>query len=294
MPKTSLKSLKNTSSAEFSSSSCSESDSDVIDNESSTETPKEDKKQKKPPKDSNKLSKDSEYGDALVDKLIKLPSLLVIAGKSKRGKSYLIQYVVTVLGTQKKIKFGLVFCRTKFNCGYDYFPDNKIIEGFKEDLLVKYLEKLKKYGEDHPITEKQKEQGIKTNIPPSIIIFDDIIGQINMNSNIFTNFLSSYRHYNISIIIATQFINKISTLFREQADIAIMFEQNTRRSIESLYESYGQEFDNYNSFKNFLKQNTSQPYQCCIFCEDPPEEFGDSKYFNYIAPANYKKVKFNF
>jgi hypothetical protein len=34
---------------------------------------------------------------------------------------------------------------------------------------------LSKYREEHPVTKKQKQEGIKTNIPPSFIVFDDTI-----------------------------------------------------------------------------------------------------------------------
>lgn len=230
--------------------------------------------------------------DNFVNEIIKPPSMIVIAGKSKRGKSYLIKYLLTMLGLQKKFKFGLVFCKTKFNGGYDFFPQDKVIEGYSEKLLDKYMNTLKKYGEEHPVKKKQKKEGIKTNIPPSVIVFDDILGQIDMNGNFFTSFLSNYRHYNITVIAATQYIYKISPIFREQADIAIMFEQNTEKSIRALFETYGQHFENWKKWKKYLMEHTAKPYHCLIFVEDG-DSF-DERYIEYMAPKNYPEVIFKF
>ena len=135
---------------------------------------------------------DDPYNDKFINEIIKPPCLIVVAGKSKRGKSYLIKYMLTMLCLNKKFKFGLVFCKTKFNCGYDFIEDNKVVEGYNEDVLKNYLQTLQKYGEENPLTRKQKELGIKTNIPPSFIVFDDIIGQMDLNTNFMSEFLTTY------------------------------------------------------------------------------------------------------
>ena len=156
-----------------------------------------------------------------------------------------------MLCLNKKFKFGLVFCKTKFNCGYDFIEDNKVVEGYNEDVLKNYLQTLQKYGEENPLIKKQKELGIKTNISPSFIVFDDIIGQMDLNSGFMSEFLTTYRHYNITLIAATQYLYKVPPLFREQADIRVMFCQTTKRSIEACYETYGQDFDNQKKWKIF-------------------------------------------
>jgi len=230
--------------------------------------------------------------DNFINNIIKPPCLIVVAGKSKRGKSYLIKYMITMLCLNKKFKFGLVFCKTKFNCGYDFIEDNKVIEGYKEDILKNYLQALQKYGEEHPLTAKQKAYNIKTNIPPSFIIFDDIIGQMDLNAGFMSEFITTYRHYNITLIIATQYLHKVPVLFREQADICVMFYQNTKKSIDACYENYGQEFDNAKKFKNFLIEKTSKPYHCLIYIEDGDDI--NTKYMEYKAPSDYPDIIFKF
>jgi len=230
--------------------------------------------------------------DNFINDIIKPPCLIVVAGKSKRGKSYLIKYMITMLCLNKKFKFGLVFCKTKFNCGYDFIEDNKVIEGYKEDILKNYLQALQKYGEDHPLTAKQRAYNIKTNIPPSFIVFDDIIGQMDLNAGFMSEFITTYRHYNITLIVATQYLHKVPVLFREQADICVMFYQNTKKSIDACYENYGQEFDNAKKFKNFLIDKTSKPYHCLIYIEDGDDI--NTKYMEYKAPSNYPDVIFKF
>ena len=230
--------------------------------------------------------------DVVLEGIIKTPGLIIVNGKSKRGKSYLIKYIITCLGIQKKFKFGYVFCKTKFNGGYDFFPENRIIEGYNEEVLKKFLDILKKYGEENPVSDSQKEKGVKTNIPPSILIFDDLIGSLDTNNKFFTEFVATYRHYNISVIIATQYINKLSTLLREQAELCFMFEPSTERSIKALFESYGQSFDSFKKFKDFLMAKTKEPFHCLIYNENGDEE--STKYIEYCAPGSYPDVTFSF
>lgn len=229
--------------------------------------------------------------DYFINHVIKTPCMIVIAGKSKRGKSYLIKYIITMLGIQKKFKFGLVFVKTKFNGGYDYFDSNKVIEGYNERLLRNYLNTLKEYGEKNPVTPEQKLRGVRTNIPPSLIVFDDIIGNVDLNSGIMSQFLTTYRHYNITVICAVQYIFKIPPVFREQVDIAVMFEQSTEKSIKALYESYGQHFETFKKWKDFLMEYTNKPFHCLIFNEDGDD---NDRYFRYKAPSAYPDVTFKF
>ena len=66
------------------------------------------------------------------DKLFKEPNnlaqLFVFCGKSGKGKSYMIRYLLSDMLQKKKVKFGLVFTRTKGNNGYDFLPDEKVMQ----------------------------------------------------------------------------------------------------------------------------------------------------------------------
>ena len=93
-----------------------------------------------------------------IDKLFKEPNglaqLYVFVGKSGKGKSYLIRYLLSAMLQKKKVNFGLVFTRTKFNNDYDFLPDDKVMQ-YDEEILQNYVNNLeemnKKKKKFHPI-----------------------------------------------------------------------------------------------------------------------------------------------
>ncbi len=80
--------------------------------------------------------------------------------------------------------------------------------------------------------------------PRAFLILDDLLSQKAFSSQTFINLSTQFRHFNISIIISTQYIYRLSPTFRESASHAVIFKQTTMRSITALYESYGSRFEN--------------------------------------------------
>jgi hypothetical protein len=75
---------------------------------------------------------------------------IVCVGACGKGKSNSIRYILLKNMVDRKFfQFGLVFTRTKFSEEYDFLPDKYVIDGYKEDVLRKYLDKLKKYKKEH-------------------------------------------------------------------------------------------------------------------------------------------------
>ena len=191
----------------------------------------------------------------MIKELFNEPNLIVMIGKSKSGKSYLARSLLTQACLKKYFSFGLIFCQTKFNGGYDYVPDKYVIAGYDEEILGKYLKKIEDY---------QNKTGKKP--PRSFIIFDDIMGSLK-NSDLFKKFVSTYRHYNISVIICMQYVAGLSTLGREQISFAFIFPQSTARSFKMLYESIGGDFESDKQFTKFIKEGTKEKYSCIFYDE---------------------------
>lgn len=70
---------------------------------------------------------------------------------------------------------------------------------------------------------------------PAFIIYDDCLPQKAFKSEIFTNLITQYRHYNITVIIATQYIYKVPPTLREGTTYTAIFLQSTRRSIQAIF-----------------------------------------------------------
>ena len=50
--------------------------------------------------------------------------------------------------------------------------------------------------------------------------------------------MSTFRHYNISIIVTTQYIKELPPLFRDVTNYAILFQQMTEPSIKEIHETF--------------------------------------------------------
>ena len=104
----------------------------------------------------------------------------------------------------------------------------------------------------------QKAIRVKGYSPPhAFVVFDDCLGAKQFSSDLFKDLIQNYRHYNISPIISTQYINRCEVVNRECASHAIIFKQYSKNAIESIYNSFGQRFNSLTLFKDYLDKNTN-------------------------------------
>ena len=233
---------------------------------------------------SNNKNKSNRNMDKLFDDGTSASKLFVLVGKSFRGKSYLMRYILTDWLNREKVAFGLVFCKTTFNNDFTSFlPKDKVIEGYDEKILQRYVENIKNII---------KENG---SIPHSFLIFDDLTGVLNNGTDWFNNFIATFRHYNISIFISAQYLTgkkAISTIMREQTNYCIMFQSRTRRTLENLYESYGGLFSTFDQFKDHFLRATHEQYTALLYSEHIDEL--EDNYISIRAPKDFPKIKFDF
>jgi len=198
------------------------------------------------------------------------PSVILCIGRPRKGKSNMMKYLLLDGAVrQKQLQFGLIFCGTKYSGDYDFIPQEYVIEGYDENIFRKYVAKLR----------DMKKEGIE--IPPNFVVFDDLLGILSNDNGFLLNFIIQHRHFSCNIILNAQYINKgASTTLRECTTHAFMFNSKTKRTIESLYECFGQLFENIKEFKYNFLDITNMPYTCCMFEQDEDD-----------VDKNYKIVK---
>ena len=113
--------------------------------------------------------------DELFDAEEQKGQLMIMVGKSKKGKSYFLRYLLTDRLSSGKLKWGLVFTKTKFNGDYKFLPDKRVTQGYNENTLLKYVDNLKNIKEDNGTIE------------PNFIVFDDLVGVLANSTNDFIN-----------------------------------------------------------------------------------------------------------
>ena len=200
----------------------------------------------------------------------KKPKIVMFIGKPNTGKSNAIKFEVIKNVNNKIWSIGLIFTNSAFNNKeYDYMPRKYIIEGYKENILKKFVGSLKKYVKKHGKTLN------------SYIIFDDLIGLLNTRNNPYLiNLISIHRHIGLSILISAQVFKSsaTSTVVRCCVNYGIFFRSEKNDIIKAIYDEFGTEFASFEEFKTHFLKVTKKPYTALFYDQDT-----DSKENNFFA-----------
>ena len=203
--------------------------------------------------------------------------IIVSIGRPKKGKSNSTKYFILKNALERGIyEFGIVFTKTKFDNEYNYLPDEYVYQGYEPEILQQYLDGL-----------EQMEK-----IPKNFIVLDDMVSVIDRNEPVLSNLISTHRHYgNMDIFINTQYMySTVNTpLFRECTSVALMFSTKMKRSIQGMYDCYGQLFDNVEEFKKHLLKSSKERYTAMVYIQDIEDK--EDNYLIFKAP-DMSKVKY--
>lgn len=178
----------------------------------------------------------------LADKFI-----AIVAGIPNMGKSNFIKYIMLQNHenySKNPFRYGIVFTKTKFEGAYNFVPAKFVHSKYDPDVL----QNLMKIQEDSLAKHR------------AFVIFDDCLDAKCFSSQLFSDLITTYRHWNISVIIATQYIYRVPPTIRECCRYAVMFRMTTKRSIQALFESFGTFFNNYEEFRKYLLEKTQNYY----------------------------------
>ena len=221
---------------------------------------------------------------------IETPSIVLLCAAPRSGKSYTIRWLLTTLAMAGKFDYGVVFSTSgKVNGDYDYVPQQYVHAEYTDEKLAAILRHQDKRRSLRPPSSGLKGQGsnLPTKVrecPPMFLVFDDMTGQVNMNSKVFTRLITSYRHYNITLFFAAHLITRVSTVFRECCRYAFIFKQNTSRSVDSLWNEFFQDIPR-DQLKEFIDEYTARKYSYLkVQCDAGAD---DGRYTTGQAPANF-------
>lgn len=196
------------------------------------------------------------------------PQVVVSIGKPKRGKSNDVKYFTLKNALEKKIfKYGIVFSGTSFNSDYDYIPSQYVYHRFDESILQNFIDGVSKL--------KKKEQ--------CFVVFDDLQGLIQRNDKTILNFISIHRHLKCTIFFNFQCIYGSMPTLRECTTICLMFISKGKRTLEGLFENFGQLFSNLDEFKEYFFALAKEKYVVMLYINDI--ENVDDNYLHFKSPA---------
>ena len=150
------------------------------------------------------------------------------------------------------------------------------------------MERLKLYLE----FLKKKKTELKE-LPHSFIVLDDIVNTIQQKLPAWQEFITTYRHYNITLLVTTQFINKCDPTLREQAEYAYIFQLQTSVAIKATYENYGGLFRTIKAWTAFLEKISGEQYRCLIWKKESKPIIKE-RYSTYKVPDDAKEYKFEY
>jgi Poxvirus A32 protein len=155
--------------------------------------------------------------------------VICIIGKRNTGKSQVIQ---GLLRANKDICAGIIICPTENgNSFYSKFcPDSFIYHDFDPDILSRIMERQKKLV--------KKNGKIRSN--DFFIVLDDCMynsKEICNNIHIKEIFRNG-RHFQITIIIAVQYVMDLPIPLRSNIDLVFCMRENNLSNLDRLYKSF--------------------------------------------------------
>lgn len=176
---------------------------------------------------------------------LKLPNgfFVVLEGKRRTGKStfakWLLQYY--------KDKFSLVWVMSQTSgSGYwqKFVGEKYVFPGWRPAAINRLISRndkiIAKYGEESDIALKTGQ---------ALIILDDCINKEIWDSNEFIRLAVEGRHHLICVIFITQDPKTIRPMIRDNADVAVVFNQKTFRNKESLWHDFMNDVDKKTAFE---------------------------------------------
>lgn len=207
------------------------------------------------------------------------PSVVVAVGKPKRGKTNSVKWCILKNAVDNKIfKYGIVFTKTKFNEDYKFIPEQYIYTHYEPDILNQFIDGI-------------SELDTK---PACFVVFDDQLGLLNRNDPTLLNFISIHRHLNCSIFFSFQYLYGAMPVLRCCTTAALLFNCKGKRSIEGMFENFGQLFDSFDQFKAYFLALTKEPYVAMLYLQDVDDI--EDNYLHFKAPdmTKFKHIKLKF
>lgn len=215
---------------------------------------------------------------------LEYPFFMVITGRPGQGKTTATNFFIMQGCELGKWKYGNVISPTEdLNENYgEYLPSDRIFSTW-DPLIISNL------------IEFQKKAAREKNIQPCFLAVDDGVGSVQFGHKVWTELATTWRQLKISVIVDTQWINKLPLLFKECSSYAVLFNPGqTSQSIEATYKFCGgTHFENAKQWKNFLLKKKGK--HCFIFQDKNGEEVDPNKQFKKCKvhyPLKLTRVKY--
>jgi len=210
-----------------------------------------------------------------VDAIERLGPLFIISiyGKPARGKSHLMKYILDCMRAEGKTNVLFVFTSTKKNEFYDNKVDSKFVMLYSKRLLTQFWKKAE------AILNKGKNM---------MLVFDNCIGSVNWKAPIVEEVFSNHQQNHASILVATQYPNKLPTLICEVSWQACIFKQARKWSCKAVHDSYGKDYGLMKEFVDYMNLLPKYGFICVDTTKSSADKYKEMKALAKIARFYYR------
>jgi len=165
----------------------------------------------------------------------KLPDdfFCIIVGSRRIGKSVFAKYIL--YHYRKIFDLALVCTETPQNGYWQPIVGNQFVHEGMNGFLLEHLFDKQKQARDEEIQSNGRKKADHV-----LVILDDVIAdRAKIHEDPQLNRLAVQgRHLYISVILTTQYPKAINTMLRENADLAVIFQQKTQRAKDAVFEDF--------------------------------------------------------
>jgi len=212
----------------------------------------------------------SEKFDDIHSNLPQMPSLLLIVGSVRSGKSnLLVNYFCN--SEFYKDKFDIVkFVSTTLH------TDNK------GKILSKHFDCLDRYDDSiiEDIKKSQSQYENKEDRPTYALVMDDVLTKDFSRTNAVSFFSTRFRHYIDFYVIAVQSFRAVSGMIRNNSTDIIICKQQNQKELEKIAEEYGDLVGGHDNFMKLYEEAHKDRYSFLYLklSENPAEAYVRHEY----------------
>ena len=128
----------------------------------------------------------------------------------------------------------------------------------------------------------------------AFLIFNDLVSHMNFDSPLIKHLFTTYHHYNITVFVATQYLNReIPPVIHNCAENFIVFKQIQENSIQALQSACMNKFKNASECAKFIDLHCLNISDHKYILVQPMEE-SKNKYVVGKAPGQLPNVQLEF
>lgn len=173
------------------------------------------------------------------------PGTFLIIAKRYSGKTHLLKWIMSQIYT--KFHMGFIISKTaKATKEWNIIDDKYILDNDESVIegLYNYCDLQKRKGQEKKM----------------FLIFDDMIGFVDLKTPFMATLITTARHVGISLFFISQkMTDSIPPILRVNSDYVFIFKNANLKELKDIWEEYGSTLlEDFKQFKKWMIKNVAQ------------------------------------